>query len=461
MANKDRYSQEEEAAWKEHDRRETISNFKVACIIGMITMPAGVILDNAVYPDAHYPGLALQFLRLRFLSSVLIGVFLTVLLTPLGRKYYRFLGISLFMLPASFIAYMIYASPEGAASPYYAGLNLVLLVLAFVLHWTFRESLSAAVLVLGLYLAAVWLHRGPVSPADQGIFVNNIYFLVLTGVIVATGSYFHSKSRKGEFMALLQVGKQNRELESKNKQLYETRMQLVQSEKLASLGRMSAGIIHEIGNPLNFATTGLFTLRNRGKHLAPEQQEEYQEIVKDVEEGIARVKTIVSKMRMFAHPETESRDQVEVPDVVADALRWLSNQWKDQVRIEQKLAEHQTVWANKNLLTHALLNLLQNSIDALKVKSFEQEQPTIWIEGRLEGGKSILVIRDNGNGFDEEHKNRIFEPFVTTKEVGEGMGLGLAICHGIVKDCGGVISVRTESGKFCEFTLEFPAKGKQ
>jgi signal transduction histidine kinase len=257
------------------------------------------------------------------------------------------------------------------------------------------------------------------------------------------------------------VSKQNQVLESTIEQLKETETQLVQTEKLASLGRMSAGIIHEINNPLNFATTGLFTLRNKGKYLAPEQQEEYADILKDVEEGINRVKTIVSDLRTFTHPETESRDQVDVPEVVASALRFLSAEWKDKVRIEQKLAEHQTVWANENMLIQALLNLLQNSIDALKAKSFEKEQPTIWIEGRLERDKSLLVVRDNGTGIGEEHLNKIFDPFYTTKEVGEGMGLGLAICHRIVRDCEGRISVRTEPGKFCEFTLEFPAKGQQ
>jgi signal transduction histidine kinase len=881
------------AAYDEQDCRETVSNFKVACIIGMILMPAGVILDYAVYPEAAYPGLALQFLRLRFLSSVLIGVFLTVLLTPLGRKYYRFLGISLFMLPASFIAYMINAS-EGAASPYYAGLNLVLLVLAFVLHWTFRESLSAALLVLGLYLAAVWFHRGSVRPEDQGIFVNNIYFLVLTGIIVATGSYFHSKSRFGEFrssyllaenqkalaesnqklleldqiksrffanishelrtpltlllaplesllqrykldpetkdllltmhsngMRLLKlindlldlvrlesgrmevkrealevaefvnglassarqfaedkrlrlvpyvdpdlgtvladrdklekvvlnlvmnalkftpaggrvelraekrgeemtlsvadtgmgiseknlpyvfdrfwqadgsskrkyqgvgiglalvkelveihggkvavqsqegkgttftvtlpyqkaepsqtpkpeavpdtapatagsggtvtseewlanlyrraelfpaltalqeslrpvetggngslptilvaddepdmlrflksqlsphyrvleavdgqqaiekasqflpdvilldmmmpekdglqacreirehtptqsipiilltaradeetklgalsagasdfltkpfsttelhvrirnlvelnqyqrkVSKQNLALESTIEQLKEVETLLEQKDKMASLGVMSAGIIHEINNPLNYATIGLHTLRNKGKHLAAEQQEEYQDILKDVEEGIKRVTTIVSDLRMFTHPDTESRDQVELPEVVESALRFLSSEWKDKVRIEQHLAEHQTVWANKNKLIQVMVNLLQNSLDALKGKSFENEPPTIWIEGRLERGKSLLIVRDNGPGIGAEDRKKIFDPFFTTKDVGEGMGLGLAICHRIVKDCEGLISVDSEPGKFCEFTLEFPAKGQQ
>jgi signal transduction histidine kinase len=257
------------------------------------------------------------------------------------------------------------------------------------------------------------------------------------------------------------VTKQNQMLESTIEQLKETETLLVQTEKLASLGRMSAGIIHEINNPLNFATTGLFTLRNKGKHLAVEQQEEYQDILKDVEEGIKRVKTIVSDLRMFTHPETESRDQVEVPEVVAAALRFLSNEWKDKVRIEQNLAEHQTVWANKNKLIHVMVNLLQNSLDALKSKSLANEQPTIWIEGRLEPGKSFLVVRDNGEGIESQHLDKIFDPFYTTKDVGEGMGLGLAICYRIVRECEGQILVRTEPGKYCEFTLEFPAKGQQ
>jgi C4-dicarboxylate-specific signal transduction histidine kinase len=183
--------------------------------------------------------------------------------------------------------------------------------------------------------------------------------------------------------------------------------------------------------------------------------------LKDVEDGIKRVKGIVSDLRMFTHPETESRDQVELVEVVAAALRLLANEWKDKVRIEQQLAGHQSVWANRNKLIHVVVNLLQNSLDALKEKSFGTEQPTIWIEARDEPGRSVLVIRDNGVGINSEHLDKVFDPFFTTKEVGEGMGLGLAICHRIVRDCEGRISVRTERGKFCEFTLEFPAKGQE
>ncbi len=257
----------------------------------------------------------------------------------------------------------------------------------------------------------------------------------------------------------LKVAKQNQALEATIEQLKETETQLVQSEKLASLGRMSAGIIHEINNPLNFATTGLFTLRNKGKYIAPEQKEEYDDILKDVEDGIRRVKNIVSDLRMFSHPDTEQRDQVEVPEVVASALRFLSNEWKDKVQIEQQLEAGQTIWANKNKLIHVLVNLLQNSLDALHRKTFDGEKPTIWIESRVENGASILRVRDNGSGIEARYMDKIFDPFFTTKDVGEGMGLGLSICYRIVQEYEGRIGVKTERGKYCEFTLEFPVKG--
>src|SRR5262245_4895662 len=255
------------------------------------------------------------------------------------------------------------------------------------------------------------------------------------------------------------LSKQNQVLETTIEQLKETEMQLVQSEKLVSLGRMSAGSIHEINNPLNFATTGLYTLRKKAQYLVPEQQEQYTEVLKDVEEGIKRVKNIVSDLRMFTHPDTESRDQVEVADVLSSALRFLSNEWKDKVQIDKQLTEHQTIWANKNKLIHVVVNLLQNSLDALSKKQFENEKPTIRIEGRVENGRSILSVRDNGMGIDAENLNKIFDPFFTTKDVGAGMGLGLSICYRIVQDYEGRISVKTEPGKFCEFTLEFPVKG--
>ena len=135
------------------------------------------------------------------------------------------------------------------------------------------------------------------------------------------------------------LARQNKEFwKSRWKNSRNRRSLLVQTEKMASLGRMSAGIMHEINNPLNYATTGLCTLRNKGKLLAPEHKAEYDEILHDVEDGITRVKSIVSDLKTFTHPDTEQKDEVDVAVITSSALRFLSNEWKEAVRIEQKLA---------------------------------------------------------------------------------------------------------------------------
>jgi two-component system sensor histidine kinase PhcS len=444
--------QEFRAAYQEHERGITISKTRLGCFLGMVMVPLFCGLDHYVYPQHMF-----SFLLLRLLCSALMAGLYPILGTRFGRVHYHFQGVILLFLPSATIAWMIHAT-EGAASPYYAGLTLVLMVLAVVLDWTFRQSVISVLLVLMLYLAA---SLPSASGANFGIFLNNLFFLVFPGIAIIVGAYFHSRVRVSEFVFRCELDKSRKALEASLQQLKENEMQLVQTEKLASLGRMSAGIIHEINNPLNFATTGLFTLRNKGQYLAPEQREDYAEILNDVEEGVKRVKTIVSDLRMFTHPETESRDQVAVAEVVASALRFLSNECKDKVQIDQQIAGHQTIWANKNKLIHLITNLLQNSLDALKTKSFRDEKPTIRIEGRIENGSSILSVRDNGAGIAPADVDKIFDPFFTTKDVGEGMGLGLSICYRIVKESGGRISVKTEPGKFCEFTLEFPVRTNQ
>jgi signal transduction histidine kinase len=256
------------------------------------------------------------------------------------------------------------------------------------------------------------------------------------------------------------LSKQNQALSTTIDQLKETELQLVQSEKLASLGRMSAGIIHEINNPLNFATTGLFALRNKCKHLTPEDRQQYEEILSDIEEGMKRVRNIVSDLRMFTHPAAGPAELVDVTEAVNTSLRFLAGEWKDKVAVDLKVVPGQIVLASRNKLIHVLVNLLQNSLDAMREKKFENEPPAILIQSRTEGDRSLIVIRDNGPGIEQKNLDKIFDPFFTTKDVGEGMGLGLSICHRIVRGFGGHILVQTEVGRFCEFTLDFPTQAK-
>jgi len=410
-----------------------------------------MILDYFVYPEK-----ILYFFMLRLACAFCAGIVWLTLHTALARRIHKALCLSIALLPSFFICWMIYAT-DGADSPYYAGLNLILLAIPLVVRWSIDLSVIGSILVIAMYLAACYLHKSIVL-TQHGIFANNLYFLTLTAIIVIVSGWAHRALRISEFTLNYELDKNRKALESSLTQIKENEAQLLHSEKLASLGRMSAGMIHEINNPLNFTTTALFTLRKKGKFLPPEQQQDYAEILKDVEEGVGRVKTIVSDLRVFARPDTEQYDQVSVAEVVAAALRFLNNERRDKVRFEQVLAPNLTAWANKNKLIHVLANLLQNSLDALKTKTFTDDEPTIRIRGHEEKGVVFLTVRDNGPGIADIHLKKIFDPFFTTKDVGAGMGLGLSICYRLVEEAHGKITVKTEVGKFCEFALEFPAR---
>jgi C4-dicarboxylate-specific signal transduction histidine kinase len=199
-------------------------------------------------------------------------------------------------------------------------------------------------------------------------------------------------------------------------------------------------------------------LRNKGKKLEAEDRKEYEAIVNDIEEGLKRVRNIVSDLRTFTHPGVGTGEPVEAADVVDAALRFLGGEWKDKVAIHQQISSAQNLWANRNKLIHVLVNLVQNAIDALREKEFiNGDKPQIWITGEIRGNRSLIFVRDNGPGIEKKIVDKIFDPFFTTKEVGKGMGLGLSICYRIVQGYGGKISVNSERGQFCEFVLDFPA----
>ncbi len=250
---------------------------------------------------------------------------------------------------------------------------------------------------------------------------------------------------------------QNKKLEATLEQLKETETQLVQSEKLASLGRLSAGIIHEINNPLNYALTALHALKGKQRHLPESERPDFDEILGDTEEGISRVAHIISDLREFSHPNPIEMGGVAVRGVVEAALRFLADGWKSKVQVANELPEDLEVTGNRHKLVQVFVNVLQNAFDALGAKTFVDGEPaTLRIYHRTRPGWSIVCLRDNGPGMDRSTIEKVFDPFFTTKDVGKGIGLGLSICYQIMAEHGGRIDVTSEVGKFCDFALEFP-----
>src|SRR3954468_7241168 len=205
-------------AFVDWERELSIDKCRVACLLGGVFMPGGFSLDYFVYHDSLWP-----FFWLRLLSSALLLGLWWLFTTRWGRAHYKALGMVEVSIPLLFISGMI-AVTEGAISPYYAGLNLVLMGAGIVLRWTLVESVWLLVIALGMYLSACFIHahyflHGPIKNTD--IFFNNIYFLVVTGVFAMAGNYIYSRTRFREFELRYTVNEQKGQLEENHKKLVE------------------------------------------------------------------------------------------------------------------------------------------------------------------------------------------------------------------------------------------------
>lgn len=240
------------------------------------------------------------------------------------------------------------------------------------------------------------------------------------------------------------------ELERTTKELESAQRSLVRSEKMASVGRLAAGIAHEIGNPLS-AILGLVELVESGD-LEPEEQREFlRRVTKETE----RISHIIRDLLDFARAEpidVEAAPSCDLVEVVEDAVRLVGPQ-KDlrQMTLERRFAEDcPPARGEAARLSQVVLNLLLNAADAIGGEG------TIVLEVRPEGDDVLLVVQDTGPGIPEQVIDQIFEPFVTTKPTGEGTGLGLAVCHTLVEQYGGALTAENAEEGGARFTVRLP-----
>lgn len=272
-------------------------------------------------------------------------------------------------------------------------------------------------------------------------------------------------------------------LQETNDHLKRTQTQLVSAEKMASLGQLTAGIAHEINNPLNFISSNIPPLkrdlldlkevldayRNVAKDGAGLEDvraleerigvdftvNEVQEILKCMETGASRTSEIVRGLRTFSRLDEDDLKLADINEGLRSTVVVLGPKFRDVVRIEYELGDIPKVECYPGKLNQVFMNLLNNAAHAVKQRH-GNTGGVIKIATCLSGEAVTITITDNGMGMDGSVQSRLFEPFFTTKNVGEGTGLGLSIVQGIIEKHNGVIELESTVGQGTRFTLTLP-----
>jgi PAS domain S-box-containing protein len=233
---------------------------------------------------------------------------------------------------------------------------------------------------------------------------------------------------------------------------------LAQSERLAALGTLLAGIAHEMNNPLSYTLLGIEQAIAQLKRLAAPADEvaRLREALDGALHGASRVAAIVGQIRASSRPDVEERGPVDVRAVVDAALRVIHNELHHRARLVTELGDGApaVVTGSSQRLEQVFLNLLVNAVQALPDGRAENE---IRVAVRVTATREVVAeVSDNGPGIPDDIRSRIFDPFFTTKPVGLGLGLGLSICHGIVSNHGGTITVESAPGRGSTFRIVLP-----
>lgn len=281
----------------------------------------------------------------------------------------------------------------------------------------------------------------------------------------------------------LDLEQRNQELAQEKAKLERLQTQLVHSEKMASLGQLAAGIAHELNNPVGFIygnieildecvneMTGLLKYYDEAdlsdavaagaaefkeRIFQTATPEELEFIIKDCRDGAGRIRDIVQNLRTFSRLDEAEFKETDVHEGIDSTIRLLSRYYSsDTIRLTRDYGALPRVEAFSGQLNQVWMNLLVNAAQAVGARG----GGAVSVSTRAETEAVVIAVSDNGGGIAAENLNRIFEPFYTTKPVGEGTGLGLSITFSIVERHGGTIAVTTEPGDGATFTVTLPTR---
>ncbi|MGO9943965.1 MAG: ATP-binding protein [Rhodoblastus sp.] len=265
-------------------------------------------------------------------------------------------------------------------------------------------------------------------------------------------------------------------LHSAHLDLQQAQRKLIEQEKMASLGRLVAGVAHELNNPISFVYGNVHVLDRYRKNLAEffredEKREDFETadlrrryridaILADLEpliegtlEGARRVSEIVKNLRRLSFNRAHEAQAIDLERTIGMAAQWAARSKRHQVRIDIEVAPGLSLRGNEGQIHQIFVNLIDNALDAVR----KTADPHINIHAATADGEIEIAVADNGIGIADDSFDKLFEPFFTTKTVGEGTGLGLWISYSIAREHGGAISAANRPGGGAIFTLRLPS----
>jgi signal transduction histidine kinase len=293
-----------------------------------------------------------------------------------------------------------------------------------------------------------------------------------------------------------QLEAKNKKLENTLKVLDDTQTQMLQSEKMASIGQLAAGVAHEINNPTGFVSSNLKTLTdyqediaeliqkyqalmalltNQDQHSAISERtlnaieelkgfekdidvefllEDINDLIGDCREGIDRIKKIVIDLKDFAHPGEDTPQLTDINSGIESTLNVVNNEIKYKATIHKDYGDIPAVKGIPQQLNQVFMNILVNAAQSIEKKG------DIFIKTRSTKDHVEVTISDTGSGISPENLTKIFDPFFTTKDIGKGTGLGMNIAYNIIQKHNGTIRVHSELGKGTDFHITLPAGEK-
>jgi PAS domain S-box-containing protein len=354
---------------------------------------------------------------------------------------------------------------------------------------SFFENLTEAVLVYEaqrnpLGEVTGWVYRDGNTAAEQG------FGTPLRGVLGRSVAEVLGAEKAAAFTArwpdLLRTGEQLREeYESKGRhysarrfrmgddllgvvaldvtELHQLQARLMQSDRLASIGLLAAGVAHEVNNPLAWLSASLEFVEDELRRFGPQLPGDFAEVfkaLKDARDGASRIKHVVRDLKTFARNDLQQQSLVRLDAVIDSAIGVAGNEIRHRAKLVRDLRPAPLVLGSEARLGQVVVNLLINAAQALaEGKADEQEvRVTLFADAR---GWARLEVMDTGTGIPPEVLPHIFDPFFTTKPVGVGTGLGLSICRNLVTQLGGELGVESEPGKGALFFVALPPAASQ